>query len=125
MKEDCYSAVLQCVAINLNKAYSIFFEGRAKFPKFKSKHHKQSIQYPQNVKVVGDCLEVPKIGVVKAVFHCPIEGKAKTVTISKTPQISTSLPFCEIEDSANQSTGGKILGSDLGLKDFAIVHDGE
>ncbi len=85
MKEDCYSAVLQCVAINLNKAYSNFFEGRAKFPKFKSKHYKQSIQYPQNVKVVGDCLEIPKIGVIKAVFHRPIEGKAKTVTISKTP----------------------------------------
>jgi len=75
LKEDCYSAVLQCVAINLNKAYTNFFEGRAKFPRFKAKHHKQSIQYPQNVKVVGDCLEVPKVGVVKAVFHRPIEGK--------------------------------------------------
>ena len=32
LKEDCYSAVLQCVAINLNKAYTNFFEGRAKFP---------------------------------------------------------------------------------------------
>lgn len=126
LKEDCYSAVLQCVVINLNKAYSIFFEGRAKFPKFKSKHHKQSIQYPQNVKVVGDCLEVPKIGVVKAVFHCPIEGKDKTVIISKTPtdKYFASI-LCEIEDGANQSTGGKTLGIDLGLKDFAIVHDGE
>ncbi|WP_414584908.1 RNA-guided endonuclease InsQ/TnpB family protein [Scytonema sp. PCC 10023] len=69
LKEDCYSAVLQCVAINLNKAYANFFGGRAKFPTVKSKHHKQSIQYPQNVKVVGDCLDVPKIGVVKAVLH--------------------------------------------------------
>jgi putative transposase len=124
LKEDCYSAVLQCVAINLNKAYSNFFEGRAKFPKFKSKHHKQSIQYPQNVKVVEDCLEVPKIGIVKAVFHQPIAGKIKTVTISKTPtdKYFASI-LCEV-DGKRQSTGDKIIGIDLGLKDFAIVHDG-
>jgi len=125
LKEDCYSAVLQCVAINLNKAYTNFFEGRAKFPKFKSKHHKQSIQYPQNVKVVGDCLDVPKIGVIKAVFHRPIEGKVKTVTISKTPtdKYFASI-LCEVEGDTNQSSGDKTLGIDLGLKDFAIVHDG-
>ncbi|WP_414587211.1 RNA-guided endonuclease InsQ/TnpB family protein [Scytonema sp. PCC 10023] len=126
LKEDCYSAVLQCVAINLNKAYTNFFEGRAKFPRFKSKHHKQSIQYPQNVKVVGDCLDVPKIGVVKAVFHRPIEGKIKTVTISKTPTDKYfASVLCEVEDSTNQPSGDKILGIDLGLKDFAIVHDGK
>jgi putative transposase len=126
LKEDCYSAVLQCVAINLNKAYTNFFEGRALFPRFKSKHHKQSIQYPQNVKVVGECLDVPKIGVVKAVFHRPISGKVKTVTISKTPtdKYFASI-LSEVEDDASQSSGDKMLGIDLGIKDFAIVHDGE
>jgi putative transposase len=110
----------------LNKAYTNFFEGRAKFPRFKAKHHKQSIQYPQNVKIVGDCLEVPKIGVVKAVFHRPIEGKVKTVTISKTPtdKYFASI-LCEVEAEVNQLSGDKVLGIDLGLKDFAIVHDGE
>ncbi|BAY48703.1 transposase, IS605 OrfB family protein [Scytonema sp. HK-05] len=126
LKEDCYSAVLQCVAINLNKAYSNFFEGRAKFPRFKSKHHKQSIQYPQNVKVVGDCLDVPKIGTVKAVFHRPIEGKVKTCTIVKTPtdKYFASI-LLEFDGETGQVSGDKTLGIDLGLKDFAIVHDGE
>lgn len=133
LKEDCYSSVLQCVAINLDKAYLNFFEGRANFPRFKSKHHRQSIQYPQNVTVVGDCLKVPKIGEVKAVFHRPIEGIIKTVTISKTPtdKYFASI-LCEIAPAAiaaggsdNQSCGDKILGIDLGIKDFAIVHDGE
>nr|WP_211176549.1 RNA-guided endonuclease TnpB family protein [Brasilonema sp. UFV-L1] len=126
LKEDCYSAVLQCVAINLNKAYANFFEGRAKPPRFKSKHHKQSIQYPQNVKVAGDCLDVPKIGVIKAVFHRPIEGKVKTVTISKTPtdKYFASI-LLEVEGGVGQPSGDKTLGIDLGLKDFAIVNDGE
>ncbi|MBW4445577.1 MAG: transposase [Spirirestis rafaelensis WJT71-NPBG6] len=125
-KQDCYSSVLQCVAINLDRAYKNFFEGRASQPRFKSKHHKQSIQYPQNVKVVGNCLDIPKIGVVKAVFHRPIEGKVKTVTISKTPtdKYFASI-LCEVESTDSQPTGDKILGIDLGLKEFAIVHDGE
>ncbi|NER21983.1 MAG: IS200/IS605 family element transposase accessory protein TnpB [Symploca sp. SIO1C2] len=131
LKEDCYSAVLQSVALNLNKAYKNFFEGRAKFPKFKSKHHKQSIQYPQNVSVAGDILNVPKIGKIKTVFHRAVVGKIKTVTISKTP---TDKYFASIlcvseasvqEDHEVQAKGDKILGIDLGLKDFAIVHDGE
>src|SRR3712207_3239660 len=54
LKEDCYSAVLQYVAINLNKAYTNFFAGRAKHPRFKAKQGKQSIQYPQNVTLNED-----------------------------------------------------------------------
>ncbi|GET35998.1 RNA-guided endonuclease InsQ/TnpB family protein [Microseira wollei] len=127
LKNDCYSQVLQSVALNLDKAYKNFFEGRAKFPRFKSKHHKQSI-HPQNVTVIiGEYLNIPKIGVIKAVFHRAIEGNIKTVTISKTPtdKYFASIFLCEVEDSDSQSSGDKVLGIDLGLKDFAIVYDGE
>ena len=126
LKEDCYSAVLQCVAINLNKAYTNFFAGRAKHPKFKSKQGKQSIQYPQNVTIKGDCLIVPKIGEIKAVFHREVVGTLKTVTISKTPsdKYYASILY-ETEDLENSNTEDKTIGIDLGLKDFAIVHDGE
>ncbi len=125
LKTDCYSSVLQCVAINLNKAYTNFFEGRARFPKLKSKHDKQSIQYPQNITVVENCLSIPKIGVVKAVFHREVKGFIKTVTISKTPtdKYFASI-LCETEDGENQFIDDKVIGIDLGIKDFAIVHDG-
>jgi putative transposase len=126
LKKGCYSAVLQCVAINLNKAYTNFFAGRAKHPRFKSRKGKQSIQYPQNVTLKGDCLLVPKIGEIKAVFHRKITGIIKTVTISKTPSDKYFASIlCETEDFENSSTGDKTIGVDLGLKDFAIVHDGE
>ena len=126
LKEDCYSAVLQCVAINLNKAYTNFFQGRAGFPRFKSKQGKQSIQYPQNVTVKGDKLVVPKIGELKAVFHRKIAGTIKTVTISKTPSDKYFASIlCETENSSQECFGDKTLGIDLGLKDFAIVDDGE
>jgi putative transposase len=127
LKIDCYSTVLQCVAINLNKAYKNFFEGRAKFPRFKSKHRKQSLQYPQNVVIVNNYLKVPKIGEIEAVFHREIVGKIKTVTISK---ISSGKYYAslllEVEGEApTPSTDGKVAGIDLGIKDFAIVNDGE
>lgn len=42
---DCYSQVLQATTLNLTTAYKNFFEKRAGFPKFKSKHGKQSTNF--------------------------------------------------------------------------------
>ncbi|NJM71650.1 MAG: IS200/IS605 family element transposase accessory protein TnpB [Scytonema sp. RU_4_4] len=149
---DCYSQVLQATTLNLTTAYKNFFEKRAGFPKFKSKHSKQSIQYPQNVKIVNGNVKIPgDIGIVKAKIHRPIEGKIKTVTISKTPSgkylasiLTVSVcsappmpngrlglsrlgggqrPTVDGENPA--TTDGKIYGIDLGLKHFAVVTDGE
>ncbi|MBE9233492.1 transposase [Cuspidothrix issatschenkoi LEGE 03284] len=132
---DCYSQVLQATTLNLTTAYKNFFDKRAGFPKFKSKHGKQSIQYPQNVKVVDGNVKLPgNIGIVKAKIHRPIEGKIKTVTISKTPSgkyFASILTEVEgvstpLNTRKNQTISqGKIYGIDLGLKHFAVVTDGE
>jgi putative transposase len=125
---DCYSQVLQATTLNLTTAYKNFFEKRAGFPKFKSKHGKQSIQYPQNVKIVdGSFVKLPgNIGIVKAKIYRPIEGKIKTVTVSKTPsgKYLASI-LTEVEGDNPATTEGKIYGIDLGLKHFAVVTDGE
>ncbi|MTJ08528.1 RNA-guided endonuclease TnpB family protein [Anabaena sp. UHCC 0253] len=132
---DCYSQILQATTLNLTTAYKNFFDKRAGFPKFKSKHGKQSIQYPQNVKVVDGNIKLPgNIGIVKAKIHRPVEGKIKTVTISKTPSgkylasiltevdgVSTPLNTSENPNISE----GKIYGIDLGLKHFSVVTDGE
>lgn len=125
---ECYSQVLQATTLNLTTAYKNFFEGRARFPKFKSKHGKQSIQYPQNVKIVDGSVKIPgNIGIVKAKIHRPIEGKIKTVTINKTPSgryLASILTEIKGENPL-YSTDDKIYGVDLGLKHFAVVTDGE
>ncbi|NER29675.1 MAG: IS200/IS605 family element transposase accessory protein TnpB [Symploca sp. SIO1C4] len=124
---ECYSQVLQATTLNLVTAYKNFFEGRAKYPRFKCKKNRQSIQYPQKVQVVDDCLKFPgRVGLIKAKLHRPIQGIIKTVTISMTPcgRYFASV-LSEIEDDKpSPSTEGKTAGIDLGLKDFAIVHDG-
>ncbi|MEI2581892.1 RNA-guided endonuclease InsQ/TnpB family protein [Scytonema sp. PRP1] len=124
---ECYSQVLQATTLNLTTAYKNFFDGRARFPRFKSKHGKQSIQYPQNVKVVDGNVKVPgNIGIVKAKIHRPIEGKIKTCTVVKTPsgKYFASI-LTELEGDNPTTTEGKIYGVDLGLKHFAVVTDGE
>jgi transposase len=62
---ECHSQVLQSVTLNLSKAFINFFEKRAKYPNFKSKHGKQSIQYPQGTKFVDNWIYLPKLGWVK------------------------------------------------------------
>ena len=124
---ECYSQVLQATTLNLTTAYKSFFEGRARFPRFKSKHGKQSIQYPQNVKIVEGNVKLPgNIGIVTAKIHRLLEGKIKTVTISKTPsgKYFASI-LTEVEGENPTISEGKIYGVDLGLKHFAVVTDGE
>ena len=48
---ETYSQVLQSVSLNLSRAFVNFFESQASYLNFKRKHDKQSIQYPQNVKL--------------------------------------------------------------------------
>ncbi|MEQ9553615.1 MAG: transposase [Coleofasciculus sp. G3-WIS-01] len=121
-----YSQCLQQVCLNLGVAFNNFFEQRAGYPSFKSKQRKQSIQYPQNVNVLDKFLKLPKIGEVKAVIHRPIEGKIKTVTISKNrcDQYYASILVDHGKNQPEKSTEGKAVGIDLGLTHFAITSDG-
>jgi putative transposase len=77
-----------------------FFEKRAKYPKFKSYHGKQSIQYPQSCKVVSGGIKLPQVGVVTAKIHRLFDGELKTVTISRTPssKFYASLLFDSLQE---------------------------
>jgi putative transposase len=124
---DCYSQVLQATTLNLTTAYKNFFDKHAGFPKFKSRHGKQSIQYPQNVKIIDGNVKLPgNIGIIKAKIHRQIQGKIKTVTVSKTPsgKYLASI-LTEFEGENPVISEGKIYGIDLGLKHFAVVTDGD
>ncbi|MGB7272736.1 MAG: RNA-guided endonuclease TnpB family protein [Geitlerinemataceae cyanobacterium] len=124
---QCYSQVLQATTLNLTTAFKNFFGGRTRYPRFKSKKNRQSIQYPQNVKVQDGQVKFPgQLGCVTAKLHRPIEGAVKTVTVSTTPsgQYFASI-LTEIEgENPKKNANGKVAGIDLGLKEFAIVNDG-
>ncbi|GAB4360420.1 MAG: IS200/IS605 family element RNA-guided endonuclease TnpB [Cyanophyceae cyanobacterium] len=126
--KECYSQCLQQSVLNLSRAFQSFFEGRTKYPHFKSKHRRQSIQFPQNVKVISEStIKFPGLlGTVAAKIHRPIKGQLKTVTVSKTPdgKYFASLLVEDGMAKPESSSEGKAIGLDLGLTDFAITSDG-
>ncbi|MBD0345808.1 MAG: IS200/IS605 family element transposase accessory protein TnpB [Coleofasciculus sp. Co-bin14] len=124
----CYSQCLQQSVLNLSQAFINFFDGRARYPTFKKRHGRQSIQYPQNVKVLSDSeMKFPgNLGVVKAKVHRDITGTLKTVTLSKTPdgRYYASLLIDDDSPQPVASSDGKAIGIDLGLIDFVVTSDG-
>jgi putative transposase len=124
---ECYSQCLQVVALNLSTAYRNFFDKKARLPRFKSKHGRQSISFPQGVKVEGDYLKLPgKVGKVYCRRHRDMKGTIKTVTVSKNSdgKYFASVLVDDGKDTPNPSTEGKAIGIDLGLFDFAVTSDG-
>ena len=124
---ETHSQVLQAVSLNMSRAFVNFFERRAKYPNFKSKHGKQSIQYPQGVKIVEGCkIFLPKLGHVKAVVHREIVGTIKTVTVSRN-QAGRYFASVLTENNISMPTSsfeGKMIGIDVGLTHLAVTSDG-
>ncbi len=126
LKTDCYSQVLQATSKHLEQALKNWFEGRAKKPRFKAKSNRQSISFPQNVKVVNNQIKVPKVGLIDAVITLEIEGTIKTVTLCVTPsgKYFASVGLDEELSEPLTSTDGVVTGIDLGLKDYVTCHNG-
>jgi putative transposase len=142
---ECYSQCLQQSVLNLGAAFANFFAGRAMYPAFKKRQGKQSLQYPANVKVLSNSeVKFPgKLGMVKAKVHRDINGKVKTVTVSKNPdgkyyasilvEDGIKYPESNMDGSAGQGSevtseqtlaARNVIGIDLGLTDFAVTSDG-
>jgi putative transposase len=123
---ETYSQCLQVVCLNLSRSFINFFEKRACFPRFKSKHGKQSLSYPQNVKIKGDMITFPKLGEIYAKTHRPIDGEIKTVTISKNKaeEYYASILCEDGKEQPKPNTEGKAIGLDMGIKDFCVTSDG-
>jgi putative transposase len=125
--KDADSQVLQQTVLNLDRAFQIFFAKRARYPRCKRKHGRQSIQYPQRAKLDGSRVCLPKIGWVSAVVHRAVAGEIKTVTVSRTATgkyfasilaedgVSVPLPVQHIETA---------VGVDLGITDIVVTSDG-
>lgn len=121
------SQAMQQSIMHLDEAFQRFFRKRGRYPRFKSKHGRQAISYPQRVRVVGGSrLYLPKVGDVRAVLHRPVEGEIKTVTVSREP---TGKFFASIlvEDgreapvAPEEVSASDAVGIDLGLVHFATL----
>ena len=128
--KDADSQALQQSVIHLDDAFGRFFGRRARHPRFKTRHGRQSMSYPQRVKVLdGRALYLPKVGTVRAVLHRAIEGRIKTVTVSRSP---TGRHYASIlvddgrdlPEPLKVMDGESVAGIDLGLADVVVESSG-
>jgi putative transposase len=126
-----HSQVLQDTLRRLDKAFDAFFrrvrEGqKAGFPRFRPRSRYDSFTYTQSgFSIASGKLRLSKIGMVKIKLHRPIEGKIKTLTITRS---STGKWFAcftaEVEHDALPESSNAV-GIDMGLKSFAVLSTGE
>ncbi len=123
---EFYGKFLQFTTLNSTTAYNFFLDGFAGFDKFPSQDKKQSFQQHKNVKFVCTLiLDNRQITKPKTNRYRLSEGKIPTSIISKkySGKYLASI-LTEIKKAENQTKKeGRIAGSDLVLKYFAIVPD--
>lgn len=115
------SIALQQSLRDLDQGYKNFFAKRAKYPKFKSKHdNRQSyrtINQGNNIRIVGKCIKLPKIGYVKIKQSMEV-GHINNVTIERTPTDKYFVILnVDFEPKSMANAGGSI-GIDVGIKEF-------
>lgn len=119
------SQSLLSALMHLETAFINFFQGRAKFPRFKKKYAScRSFQCPQHVTVDfnGSLLNLPKIKGIKIRLHRPFFGAIKTVTIKR---IACGEYYASIlvDDQSSHPIASvieadKTLGLDVGITHF-------
>nr|DAK44538.1 MAG TPA: endonuclease [Herelleviridae sp.] len=124
------SQTLQAVLRDLDRAFKNFLQGRASFPKFKSKKtHKFSFRVPQFVKLDNNCLFITKFKEgIKVKQHREIIGTIKNATIKLNPSgkyyVSLIVEYDSQVPTKLKVEPSSTTGVDLGIKTYATLSDG-
>jgi len=129
-----HSQVLQNIAIRLDLAFQAFFrrvkEGAEDpgYPRYKKFDRYRSITYPQygnGVKIQGNDLIVSKIGRVKVVWHRPVEGQIKTVSLKRSRTDKWYVTFSVEVEPKQLPPSAEVVGVDMGLESFLTTSEGD
>ena len=141
---------LESAVENVEDAFDRFFKGQNKFPKFKSKRKAKKSYTTKftettaggNIRIENNFIQVPKLGKVKFVIPKTKENNSKLTKIKNgTARILSAtvsyqggkyyISLCLEEIvilvkplNLENIDLNKIIGIDLGLKDFAIINNG-
>ena len=130
IKEVSSKATKQAI-MNADGAFRKFFNGKAKFPKFKKKK-KQIVKayFPKNNKtdwtIERHRVKIPTLGWVrlKEYGYIPLNAKVSSGTVSQQADRYYVSILVEEENDINNSSYSEGIGIDLGLKEFAIISNG-
>jgi len=126
------AAALQQSLRDLDIAYTRFFKGHGRYPKFKCRTSGGSFRIPQhfNINTKHNNITLPKVSApIKAVFHQSLKDfKVKSMTISVTPSgkyyASLQGEYKAKELRPSKVISGSVVGHDLGLNKLLISSDG-
>ncbi len=126
------SVPLQQALRHQHTAFTAFFQKRARYPRFKSRHGRQSASYTRSAFRMRDgVLSLGKMpGALAFAWSWPdIDSAALSptmVTASRDPDGRWFVTFAaEVETPPAAEPTGESVGIDLGLKDFAVLSTGE
>ncbi len=129
--KEANSQSLQESVKNLDRAYKSFFKGEAGFPKFKKKKSRQTVHIPQHFEIERvskkrGLLKIPKLKTkIPIKMHRDIEGQIRIISITKTPDGRYYLNVLTKREIQPLKPTNKTAGIDVGIKEFAIIYDGE
>lgn len=116
---------------NLDKAYSNFYRGlrehkKVGFPKFKKKGAHDSFRLNGSVTIVGNAIQLPRIGIVRTKEHTSkFKGRILSATVSREANRWYCSLSVEVDRVETQPITGEVVGIDLGLSEFAVISDGK
>lgn len=125
------SLALVNAQLNLDKAYKAFFKGNAKFPKFKSKRHKQSYTtnvVNGNIQLLDGHIKLPELKIVKIKQHraIPSEYKIKSCTLSMTASGKYYISILtEYEKEIETKEIEKVVGLDFAMDGLFVDGEGQ
>lgn len=125
------SLALANAQMNLNTAYRNFFRDKSNgFPKFKSKKTNNFSYTTNNQKgtiyIENGCIKLPKLkSPVKIRQHRSFEGVIKSCTISKAPSGKYHISILVETEIQKLPASDMRVGIDVGIKDFAVLSNGE
>ena len=124
------SQLLQQVLADVKKAFTCFFDKRARFPRFKSKKRDVArFRIPQRVTLTDGYVVVPTIGRVTVRQSQPVEGTTKSATFKRDACghwfVSIVAEFELPAVAVPRPPAERTVGVDLGLKDAVVTSDGE
>ena len=125
------SLALANAQMNLNTAYRNFFRDKSNgFPKFKSKKNNYFSYTTNNQKgtvyVENGYIKLPKLkSPVKIRQHRSFEGVIKSCTISKAPSGKYHISILVETEIQKLPASDMRVGIDVGIKDFAVLSNGE
>jgi putative transposase len=127
---NVFSQVLQNVCKRIRSGFESYWNRKraglkAHLPRFRGEDRYDSLTYPQfGFRVKDGVLCLSKIGDVRVVQHRPVEGKVKTLTVTRSRAGKWFAVFASEVEAKSIRNRLPAVGVDFGLNSLVVLSDG-